>query len=89
MQRNGEGYFVPSPSPAAWRRQGHIPISLGKERDPWAFQFALKLHAHLNLLNRAGIPRPHHLASRFLLANLHSDGVTNLEVMLDLAEQRA
>jgi hypothetical protein len=43
----------------------------------------------LNLLNRLGIRRPHHLASRFLFAGLHSDGVANPEVMLDLAKQRA
>jgi hypothetical protein len=43
----------------------------------------------LNLLDRPGIRHPHHLASRFLFASPHSDGVANLEVMLDPAEQRA
>jgi hypothetical protein len=43
----------------------------------------------LNLLSRLRIRRPHHLASRFLFASLHSDGVANPEVMLDLAEQGA
>jgi hypothetical protein len=66
-----------------------LPIPLGKQSHPGAFLFVQKLYAHLNLENRLGIPRPHHLASRFLLANLHSDCVTDLELMLDIAQQRA
>jgi hypothetical protein len=89
VQSNGEGNFVPGPFPAAWRRPGHLPISIGKQSDPWTFLFAQKLHAHLNLPNRPGIRRPHYLASRFLIASLHADSVANLEVTLDLAKQRA
>src|SRR5882724_989047 len=80
---------MPTPSPAAWRRGGRITISIRKQSDPWAFLLAQKLHAHLNLPNRPGIRRPHHLASCFLIASLHSDSVANLEVVLDLAKQRA
>src|SRR4029077_7065958 len=89
VQSDGEVNLVPVPSPGARRGVGCLLISLWKQRDPWAFQFAQKLHAHLNLLNRLGVRRPHHLASRFLFASLNSDGVADPEVMLDLAEQRA
>src|SRR2546422_9680974 len=88
-QSDQDGNLVTTPSPAAWSRGGRIPISRGKQSDPWAFLLAQKLHAHLNLPNRTGIRRPHYLASRFLVAGLHSHSVANLEVMLDLAKQRA
>ena len=88
-QSNGEGNFVSGPSPAAWRSRGLLPIRLGKGSSPGAVLFAQKLYAHLNLVNRPAIPRPYHFASRFLLTNLHSDGVPDHKLMLDHGEKRA
>jgi hypothetical protein len=88
LESNGKGNFMPGPSPAARRQVGWKLITLKEKRAPWAFHSAQKLHAYFNLLNRSRFPCPYHLASRLLLAGLHSDDVPDLEVMLNLAEPR-
>ncbi len=51
--------------------------------------FTEELNTYLDFLHRLSIDSPHHLASRLLFATLHSDGVANLEIMLNTGEQRA
>jgi len=78
---------VPFPPSTTGRNNGCIPLTLGKQSSPWAFQPTHKLHADLNVLHRPGFHRPDYVASCFFLTSFHSNRVADLQFMLNPAEK--